>query len=328
MTTRKKNIVLWFLVILGVLLIFNYRYPFLVSKSKGWSIGFMRTDDPLKKHIPSRSNILKRDTLNSLTNGNTRFIADPFLYFEENNFYVFFEHQEKQGSAKIGLFQSKDGCNYVFAGNIIEETFHLSFPQVFEYRNKKYILPESASINNVVLYESIEFPNKWEISDTLISNIRLKDPALLISDSINLIVGIDDNYKQRIFKSDSLFGDWEEDFSFKTQKGNEIRPAGNFFSEEGKWYLPFQDNSEGYGTGVSLYKLNIDRFEKLIENQLYRSDSIKWFDRGMHHLNVNYLNDGYYLVYDGDEGYNDEFDITLISSIKYNLSDLYNYLFR
>ncbi|MCH4821567.1 hypothetical protein ML462_00140 [Gramella lutea] len=328
MTIRKKYIVLFFLFILGVLLIFNYRYPFLVSKSKGWSIGFMKTDDPLKKLVPSRSNILKRDTLNSITIGNTRFIADPFLYFEENNFYIFFEHQEKKGPAKIGLFHSNDGYNYEFEGIVIEEPFHLSFPQVFEYRNKKYILPESASINNVVLYESVDFPEKWELRDTLISNISLKDPALLVSDNLNLIVGIDDNYKQRVFKSDSLFGDWEEDLSFNIQKGNEIRPAGNFFSVEGEWYLPFQNNTEGYGSGVSLYKLDFDKFEKLIENQLFRSDSIRWFDRGMHHLNVNSLNGGFYLVYDGDEGYDDEFDITIISSIKYNLSDLYNYLFR
>jgi hypothetical protein len=328
MTRRFKIGLLIIFSLLGVLIVFNHRYPFLTSRSKGWSIGFMKTNDPLKKLVPSKLNILKKDSLETITNGNTRFIADPFLYFEKNNFYIFFENQEKQGPAKIGLFHSRDGQNYNFVGNVIDESFHLSFPQVFEYRNKKYILPESASIDNVVLYRAVEFPKKWELSDTLIANIKLKDPAILISDSLNLIAGIDDNYNQRIFRSDSLFGDWEEDFSFKIKKGNEIRPAGNFFSVDGKWYLPFQNNTEGYGTGVSLYALDSDRFEKVIENQLYKSDSLKWFNRGMHHLDVNALNGEYYLVYDGDEAHDKEMDFTFISSIKYNLSDIYNYLFR
>ncbi|MUP44153.1 hypothetical protein E0K83_00145 [Gramella sp. BOM4] len=328
MTRRFKIVVLLIFSLLGVLFIFNHRYPFLTPKSEGWSIGFMKTNDPLKKLVPSKLNILKKETLKNITNGNTRFIADPFLYFENNDFYIFFENQEIQGPAKIGLFHSSDGQNFTFVGNVIEESFHLSFPQVFEYRDKKYILPESASIDNVVLYKAVEFPKRWEISDTLLTNIKLKDPAILISDSLNLIVGIDDKYNQRIFKSDSLFGDWEEDFSFKIKIGNEIRPAGNFFSVDGQWFLPFQNNTEGYGTGVSLYSLNSDRFEKFIENQLYKSDTIKWFDRGMHHLSINPLNKEYYLVYDGDEAHDDEIDITFISSIKYNLGDLYNYLFR
>ena len=326
MIKKKVTYSFLFLIIIGVAMVFNHRYPFFTPETKGWSIGYMKTNNPVKKMYPSTQNIIIKDSLRAITNGQTRFIADPFLFVDNNIFYLFFEHQEILGPAKIGLFISHDGLEYNFKGNVIDESFHLSFPQVIDYKGKEYILPESASINNVVLYESVDFPLQWEISDTLIADIKLKDPAILISDSLNLITGIDENYIQRIFRSDSLFGNWEEDYSFKIRQGDEIRPAGNFFTHSGKWYLPFQNNTEGYGTGVALYALNDDRFEKIISKQLYKSDSIKWFNRGMHHLNVNFLNGEYYLVYDGDEVLEDKFNFTLISSIKYNLSDLYNYV--
>lgn len=308
------------------LVIFNYRYSFISPGSKGWSIGFKTVQAPLQKIKPS-NNIFSKDSLNKITISSTRFLADPFLYYENGIYYIFFEHQGEDGPAKIGLIQSPDGLNYSFKGNVIEERFHLSFPQIFKYKKDYYILPESASINQVILYKAINFPLKWEISDTLIKNIRLKDPAILLSDTLNLITGIDDKYNQKIFKSDFLFGEWKTLESFKSRKGDEIRPAGNFFEVNSEWYIPFQNNREGYGTGVSLYKLKRDKFEKIISRQLYKNDTIQNFSRGMHHLNVNNIGGKYYLVYDGDEERLNEKNLTWKSSIKYNLYDIYNLIF-
>lgn len=296
--------------------------------SKGWSIGYKTVENPLREIRPSKINIFSHDSLNKLTGNSTRFLADPFLYYEEEIYYIFFEHQGKAGPAKIGLLKSNDGFNYSYEGNVINENFHLSFPQVFKYEEEYYILPESAAIGHVVLYKAINFPYEWEISDTLIRNIRLKDPAILLSDSLNLITGIDENWTQQIFKSDSLLGNWNKVNSFKSRKGNEIRPAGNFFSMNGEWYLPFQNNKEGYGTGVSLYKLKKEKFEKVIPDQLFKSKSISWFSRGMHHLNINKLEDSFYVVYDGDEIDPEVKDLTWKSSMKYNIYDLYNFIFR
>jgi hypothetical protein len=310
-----------------ILTIFNYRYPFISPGSKGWSIGFHTINTPLQKITPSECNIFSRDSLKRITHSKTKFLADPFFMYENGIYYIFFEHQEKNEPAKIGLLESTNGLNYRYWGNVIEEDFHLSFPQIFKFKKNFYILPESASLNNVVLYKAIHFPFKWKMSDTLIKNITLKDPALLLSDSLNIITGVDQNWNQVIYKADSLFGCWSHHDAFNVRKGNEIRPGGNFFNINGNWYLPFQNNKEGYGTGVSLYKLGDNKFEKVIKNQLFKSETIKSFNRGMHHINVNFLNGKYYLVYDGDEINPGTKVLNWKSSIKYNLFDLYNFLF-
>jgi hypothetical protein len=315
-------------ILLIILVIFNYRYPFITEESNGWSIGFRKINNPLQKILPSKINIISHDSLNRVTYSKTRFLADPFMFYENGKYYIFFEHQEEEGPAKIGLFESTDGRSYRFKGNVINESFHLSFPQIFKFKHDYYILPETASINQVILYKAINFPMEWKISDTLINNIKLKDPAILLSDSLHLITGIDDKWNQRIFKSDSLLGKWIKDTSFKVKKGDEIRPGGNFFSIKGDWYIPFQNNREGYGTGVSLYQLKEEKFEKVISRQLYKSDSIKWFNRGMHHLNVNLINGEYYIIYDGDEIKSGEIKINWKASVKYNLYDLYNFVFK
>ena len=320
-------LVISFVGVLMLLLVFNYRYPFVSPASNGWSIGFRMVENPLQKIKPLKSNVFSHDSLNQITGSKTRFLADPFLYYENGFYYIFFEHQMKEGPAKIALLSSEDGLNYSFQGNVIEELTHLSFPQVFKYREDHYLIPESASINQVIIYKAVNFPFNWKISDTLIKNIKLKDPAILLSDSLNMITGIDENWNQRVYRSDSLFGNWKEDKYFKVRKGDEIRPAGNFFEVNDEWYIPFQNNREGYGTGVSLYKLKNEKFEKVINNQLYKSKSISWFGRGMHHLNINKVNGKYYLVYDGDEILIGKNNFTLISSIKYNLFDIYNLLF-
>ncbi|SDS01014.1 hypothetical protein [Gramella sp. MAR_2010_147] len=322
-----KSILFIIGIFLLVLAVFNYRYPFVSPESNGWSIGFRTTDAPLQKIFPSESNLISHDSLNRITSSSTRFLADPFLFYEDGIYYLFFEHQE-EGPAKIALFQSPDGLNYSYKGNVIDESFHLSFPQIFKYKQDYYILPESAAINQVVLYKAVNFPLEWKVSDTLIKNIKLKDPAILMSDTINLITGIDEDWEQHIFRADSLFGKWDEDKVFKKRKGNEIRAGGNFFSVKGEWFIPFQNNKEGYGTGVSLYNLREKKFEKVLSNQLYKSDSIRWFGRGMHHLNMNKINDEYYVVYDGDEIKTGKKNLTWKSSIKYNLYDLYNFVLR
>ena len=327
MSKWSKTFLILIAIMTITLVIFNYRYPFISPESKGWSIGFRIVDTPLQKINPS-NNIFSKDSLKKITNSSTRFLADPFLLYENGTYYLFFEHQGKAGPAKIGLFQSSDGVNYSFEGNVIDETFHLSFPQIFKYKQDYYILPESAAINQVILYKAVNFPLEWKISDTLIKNIKLKDPAILISDSLKLITGIDENWDQQVFRSDSLLGEWEKDNMFKSRKGDEIRPAGNFFSIGDQWYIPFQNNGEGYGTGVSLYKLDNNRFERIISRQLYKNDTIKDFSRGMHHLNVNNIKGNYYLVYDGDEELLGEKNLTWKSSIKYNLYDIYNLIFR
>ncbi len=152
------------------------------------------------------------------------------------------------------------------------------------------MLPETKGANQVLLYKAENFPTTWKIEDTLIKDRALKDPSLLLSEDLNLIVAVDDDLKQYMFSADSLNGKWEEVEGFTPRWGNESRPGGRFIPIAEDWYLPLQNHSRGYGTGISLYKLakNAKGFEFILAEKLVLKpfEEISWFERGMHHLDV------------------------------------------
>lgn len=315
-------------VFLIILAVFNYRYPFSVATGGAWSLGFGSTDNPLEEFIIDSSNVISFERFKKIAGEESRFIADPFLFIKENKFYIFFEHQ-LEGYDNIGLMVSEDGENYEYKGVVLDENFHLSFPQIFENSGRIYMLPETKEANHVLLYESTEFPYKWEISDTLIKNVQLKDPSILLTDDLILITASDDKLRQHVYTADSLHGEWKNSKKFKGRRGDETRPGGSFFEVEGEWYLPFQNNSQGYGTGLSLYKLDIQQekisFEKVNSMFLKPHPDIKWFAGGMHHLDVKRTGEHYMLVYDGRNSTGNTAISAVKASIKYNLYDLQNF---
>lgn len=316
-------------LIVVVLFICNERYSFYPVSGSGWSIGYKEIDNPLIKFDPIESQILDPEWLDERTSQSTRFLADPFLIYEDEMYYIFFEHQA-EGNANIAFLKSPDGKNFEYGGEVLDEDFHLSFPQIFRYQGEFFMLPETKQAGNVLLYKAEDFPFKWKIYDTLIKNVAMQDPAILISDSLFLITGRTENLHQFVYTAESLNGSWQRDEKFNIRSGDETRAAGNFFNVEGNWYIPFQKNSDGYGSGVSLYQLIFEedkiRFKKIVDSFLGKNDRIKWFSRGMHHYSSAKIKDSYFSVFDGDKA-----DMNLPkqpnwkASLKYNFYDLANF---
>jgi hypothetical protein len=161
---------------------------------------------------------------------------------------------------------------------------------------------------------------------------NLKDPSILLDKKLNLIVAVDDNLEQYMFTADSLFGTWSEAKNYKRKWGNETRPGGRFFEIDNQWYLPVQNRVRGYGTGISLYRLGLNQnklaLEPAISMFLKPQKEIKWFSRGMHHLDIQQVDNHFYMVYDGDRHLNNEMEFQYKRTIKFNFTDLYNYFFR
>lgn len=315
------------LLIVFCLFIFNYKYPFITKKVGRWSVGFQNTTNVFPSPKLDPNQLITYSRLDSILKSEDNYIADPFYLKKEGIYYLFVELKGKE-NADIALFTSKDGIAYSYKGIILDEPFHLSYPQVFKYEDDFYMLPESNDANHVLLYKALDFPYNWIIEDTLLKNIRLKDPSILLSEGLNLIVGVDDHLKQFMYKADSLKAKWKEVENYTQRWGNETRPAGRFFEVDGSWYLPLQDRSLGYGSGVSIYKLQIrDKLELIQEKSRYLKELpyIKWFNRGMHHLDIQPDGDSYYMVYDGDHNLRGEEYFQMKRTLKFNLIDIYNY---
>ena len=311
------------------LLIFHSRYPFVTPAVGPWSVGFHRTSQPLQEERLNPENIITYSYIDSLLPESIDYIADPFFIQEKDTFYLFVELKGK-GNGNIALLTSPDGTEYTYSGTVMDEPFHLSYPQVFRYNNELYMLPETKGSNHVLLYKAENFPYEWKVHDTLIKNKNLKDPSLLLSENLNLMIATDDDMKQYMFTADSLEGQWKEVENYRQNWGNETRPGGRFFKIGENWFLPLQNMSSGYGTGISLYQ--VERKGQQIDLTLSRKlflgpqSHIKWFNRGMHHLDIQEIDSGYYMVYDGDRHLNNKKEWQYKRTLKHNWIDFYNYL--
>ena len=326
---NKNWIVIGLSVVLAVvsILILDFNYPFYTKSVGRWSVGFQKVKGVFPSPNIDSLQLIPYTRIDSILRSEDNYIADPFYIKEAGVYYLFVELKGKQ-NADIALFTSYTGEYYSYKGIVLDEPFHLSYPQVFKYEDDFYMLPETNQTNQVLLYRAVNFPYKWIVEDTLIKNIRLKDPSILLSKERNLIVGVDDHLTQFIYEADSLKGVWKEVANYEQRWGNETRPAGRFFQIDKDWYLPVQDRSLGYGSGVSIYKLKLKGKLELTQvrsRYLQEQSQIKWFNRGMHHLDVQGEGDSYYMVYDGDRNINGEEYFQMKRTLKFNLIDIYNY---
>lgn len=320
-----------FSIVVLFLIFLNTLYPFKNLEVGRWSVGYSFSKNVLPPPIISSNNILPYSFIDSITGNSNNYIADPFFVKENDSFYLFVE-QKGIDNADIALFVSADDKIYDYKGIVLDEDFHISYPQVFKYKDEFYMLPETKQAENLLLYKARNFPYDWQIEDTLLNGVELKDPSILLSDELNLIVAVDDHLKQFMFTADSLTGNWKEAENYVPRLGNETRPGGRFFNINNTWYLPIQDRTDGYGSGISIFKLvNNDNglnLEIAESSYLSAQANIKWFNRGMHQLDIQKIGNEYYMVYDGDRNTDNTYVYQVKRSLQFFLYDVYSYFYH
>lgn len=196
-----------------------------------------------------------------------RFWADPFPVICDGRKWILIEElpfSTMQGHlAAIELFE--DG-SHGDAQTIMAHARHLSYPFVFEWNSELYMVPESGSANNVVLWKCLQFPNKWTEVATLLADVRAADTTLVHNaDGWWMFVAIAGQNacihdELHLYFAETPLGPWQE------HPGNPIksdarnaRPAGNLFELEGVLYRPAQDCGSEYGKATVINR--IDRLD-------------------------------------------------------------------
>lgn len=221
-----------------------------------------------------------QDGLNSLhiqKMPNGEFWADPFIVEKGGNQYLFFERfpfDKKKGIISVG--DVKNG--YVHnVRDIIEQPYHLSYPNVFEEDGIYYMIPECSANNRVEIYKSVEFPDKWELfssgfeGESLVDTCYYKDENgqrwLMASCSWNNIETHNEVFN--IYQIDSLrlkkiTPHKLNPIFIDSRKG---RNGGHIFMEKGKPIRSAQDNRRGkYGHGVSLQQIDTLNINEYLEH--------------------------------------------------------------
>jgi hypothetical protein len=208
------------------------------------------------------------------------FIADPFLIQMRNETYLICEEFNfKLNKAHISAFLVNNINKLDYLGPILEESFHLSFPFIFEYCGKYYMTPESFQNREVRLYETDSFPFGWKLKKVIFNNISAADTFIIhfgefwwLFTNIDTTGGSNHHSELYAFYSDDpVNGDWISHklnpILFSSSGG---RNAG-VFVKDGKVYRCGQNQGiDNYGKSFSIFEiieLNPHSYiEKLVAN--------------------------------------------------------------
>ncbi|WP_052143571.1 hypothetical protein [Wocania ichthyoenteri] len=195
-----------------------------------------------------------------------RIWADPFVYEKNGIFHIFIEEMLiKEGKGYISHFTiNKEGV-YTKPQKIIEESYHLSYPYLFEDKGYLYMIPETNNNKTVSLYKCTDFPYKWEFEMHLIEDIDANDTSLLFKDGMywlftnvrtNRFMSCDDEL--HIFYSKSLLSkSWQSHIQNPVVSDVRYsRPAGKLFLQNNNMVRPAQNCSKHYGYGLNFQLIN------------------------------------------------------------------------
>lgn len=183
--------------------------------------------------------------------------ADPFVFQDGNDHYIFVEQYRKdKDKGCIGYYKFEKGIP-VNKGIIIENSYHMSYPDVFKYKDQYYMIPESSANNTVDLYIADSFPNKWHKEKTLIDDGKYVDSTVFQDKNGIYLISytMTNGYDIHVFSLDMIKKELTE-ISHKHYDKNVARPGGRLFLEDGKLIRPAQDCSKKYGESLILYTVD------------------------------------------------------------------------
>ncbi|MBO5059264.1 MAG: hypothetical protein J6C10_07240 [Prevotella sp.] len=222
----------------------------------------------------------------NIDTGDRYWLADPFLYEKNNTIYLFYEAFdliERKGKIGYSVMSDDGSKDWSKPHIIIDEPYHLSFPNIFEKNGDIFIMPESCGDYRVKLFRARSFPNHWESIDTdiLLPDIYACD-SIIISHKGNDYLLVNEMYhntpnglfpscwvKNRLFKMDNM--NITND-GVKVSEGDfGQRNAGKSFEIGNKLYRIGQDCRQSlYGRGLVLFE--VGSLEPYVENIIWSKD--------------------------------------------------------
>jgi len=271
-----------------------------------FSIGIAIGDSPLALQLPASlmNPVLTR---HHVTDVPATLVADPFMCQDNGRWYLFFEVVNGlTHKGEIGLAVSSDGMAWEYQRIVLVEPFHLSYPQVFEWKGAYYMIPEGSGGGSVRLYSDAKLPHEWQRVGNLLEGKRYADSSILFyRDKWWLFTdaGADPaNPVLRLYFSDDLVGPWQEHpLSPVRQDPHFTRPAGRIVVVDDTPIRFAQDIYPVYGSSVSAFAITnltpTDYEERrLSDRPILAAGPALWNRHGMHHVDAHLRRDGSWIA--------------------------------
>jgi hypothetical protein len=217
-------------------------------------------------------------TYDRLMPSKDKFWADPHVIQIQEKYYIFIEEFSlSKNKGYIAVIEMDESGNWKAPVPVLERDYHLSYPFIFNWLGKYYMIPESAEHRTIDLYECVEFPYKWRFKQNLMNNIKAVDTTMLYyGGKWWLFTAIAENeaaaphFELFLFYADSPFTDnWiAHPLNPVASDVKNARPAGDVFIRDGKLFRPSQDCSKTYGYGFDLNEIVILSDTEYLERKI------------------------------------------------------------
>lgn len=195
------------------------------------------------------------------------FWADPVAWREDGRDFVLVEALPyATGIGEISALEIDTAQQVVATHSVLRREVHLSYPQLFRWRDATHMLVESAQARTVTLYRAIAFPGTWSAVADILRGWRIVDATLHQEDGRWWLFAcvaetpFDDGGREWnelfLFHADSPLGPW------LPHAANPIctdvrraRPAGSLFRHGGRLIRPGQDCAGHYGRAIVFHEV-------------------------------------------------------------------------
>lgn len=268
----------------------------IIRRRSEWSISIYTGDSPLRLDSPQhfKNPIL---TAKDVTDVPADFVADPFMVYEHNTWYMFFEVMNlRTNKGDISLATSNDGQHWTYKQIVLDEPFHLSYPYVFKWNDEYYMIPESSQAGSIRLYKATDFPTQWLFVKTLLDGSDFVDPSIFHHNDLWWLFTATSESRNilRLYYSNHLMNPWIEHPKSPIVNGNKriARPAGRVIRFNDKIIRYAQDCERIYGNqvlGFEITDLTTTSYQEqeIQENPIIKASGSGWNKKGMHHIDAH-----------------------------------------
>ncbi|GAA6617518.1 hypothetical protein [Scytonema sp. NUACC26] len=285
-----------------------------IRRKGDWSIGIYTGESLFKFDSPKHINnpVL---TAKDVTDVPAKFVADPFMVYENGSWYMFFEVlNASDNKGDIGLATSEDCINWRYEEIVLDEPFHLSYPYVFKFQNDYYMIPESYEANSIRLYKAVDFPKKWSLVKTLLDGADYVDSSIFNYKGIWwMFTTSPKSDVLHLYYANDFMGNWilHPKSPVIEANLNIARPGGRVIVHDERIFRYTQDDEHLYGSKVRAFEITelttTTYVEKEVrENPILKASGFGWNKTGMHNIDPHQIIegkwvacvDGYRIVFD------------------------------
>jgi hypothetical protein len=231
--------------------------------------------------------------------------ADPFMLVSMDRVWLFVEKQVRHEKGVICAYSSSDKETWVDHGVVLDELFHISYPQVIELDGGYWMLPETTQSGAVWLYRASCLPGPWVRHVQLLS-LPHADPTILICPDKIYLWATSNNGTLKLYTADVITGPYaEHPNSPITADSRYARCGGRVFAlPDGVIIRLAQDGLASYGKALHAMKI-MELSPTSYRETLWKEDIVKsthfWDKDGRHHLDFVKFKNSLLMAIDGKQ---------------------------